>query len=89
MLVTAQPATESIIKILTVTRGRLGTEAVAHDYDPTTQDTEGLEGQRIYNICPIIKLSSKCKGKNIEVKFENQKGTLDSFAIQYIDKVGK
>ena len=85
MLVTAQPTTTS----LTVTRGRLGTEAVAHDYDPTTQDTEGLEGQRIYNICPIIKLSSKCKGKNIEVKFENQKGTLDSFAIQYIDKVGK
>ena len=85
MLVTANPSSTS----LTVTRGQLGTTAVAHDYDASTQSTVGLEGQRIYNICPIIKLPSKCKGKNIEVKFSNQKGVVDSFAIQFIDKGGK
>ena len=85
MLVTAHPSSTS----LTVTRGQLGTTAVAHDYDVSTQSTVGLEGQRIYNICPIIKLPSKCKGKNIEVKFSNQKGIVDSFAIQFIDKGGK
>jgi hypothetical protein len=82
MLVTAQPTQQT----LTVTRAQLGTAAAVHTYDETTQATEGLEGQRIYIVCPVIKLPSKCKGKNIEVKFENQKATIDSFSIEFIDK---
>ena len=71
---------------LTVTRAQLGTTAVVHTYDESTQGTEGLEGQRIYNVCPVIKLPSGCKGKLIEVKFENQKSSIDSFSVEFIDK---
>ena len=82
MMVTAHPSATS----LTVTRAQLGTTAVVHTYDESTQGTEGLEGQRIYNVCPVIKLPSGCKGKLIEVKFENQKSSIDSFSVEFIDK---
>ena len=50
MLVTAHPTTTS----LTVTRAQLGTTAVEHTYDSDAGDTEGYEGQRVFNISPVI-----------------------------------
>ena len=86
MLVTAHASTALPSIEITVTRGQLGTTAVEHVYDETTQGTEGLEGQRLYNISPTIKLPAKCKGKNIEVHLQNQKGVVDSIMIDFIDK---
>lgn len=83
MLVTGNPTATS----LTVTRAQLGTTAVEHQL--VDSSTSGIEQARIFNVCPIIKLPSKCKGKNIELYFQNQKGIVDSFAIQFIDKGGK
>ena len=80
MLVTANPTATT----LTVTRAQLGTTAVEHVLVDVS--TEGIENARIFTLCPIIKLPSKCKGKNIEVYFQNQKGTVDSFAVHFIDK---
>jgi hypothetical protein len=71
---------------LTVTRAQLGTTAVEHVFDSSTGSTTGLEGQRIFNIAPVIKLPSKCKGKNIQVMLQNQKGVVDSIMIDFIDK---
>ncbi len=80
MLVTGNPTATS----LTVTRAQLGTTAVEHQL--VDSSTSGIEQARIFNVCPIIKLPSKCKGKNIEIYFQNQKGIVDSFAIHFIDK---
>ena len=60
MLVTANPTATT----LTVTRAQLGTTAVEHVLVDVS--TEGIENARIFTLCPIIKLPSKCKGKNIE-----------------------
>tara|TARA_R100001594_G_scaffold131883_1_gene171766 strand:+ start:525 stop:6836 length:6312 start_codon:yes stop_codon:yes gene_type:complete len=81
MLVTAQPTATS----LTVTRGQMGTTAAIHtsvDYE----GTEGIENQRLYNISPCIKLPSKCKGKNLQVYLQNQKGTIGSLSVDLIIK---
>ena len=83
MLITAVDKV-SYIKNVTVTRGQLGTTAVAHTI--TNNAGEGYEGQRLYYVSPTIKLPAKCKGKNIEVLLQNQKGVVDAIQIEYINK---
>ena len=83
MLITAVDK-ESDPKRVTVTRGQLGTAAVAHTI--TSNTGEGYEGQRLFYVSPTIKLPAKCKGKNIEVLLQNQKGVVDAITIEYIDK---
>ena len=80
MLVTAHPSATS----LTVTRAQMGTTAAIHT--PTGAGAEGLENQRLYNISPCFKLPSKCKGKNLQVNLQNQKGTVGSMGIDLIVK---
>ena len=83
MLITAVDK-ESDPKRVTVTRGQLGTAAVAHTI--TSNTGEGYEGQRLFYVSPTIKLPAKCKGKNIEVLLQNQKGVVDAIQIEYINK---
>ena len=81
MLVTGHPSATS----LTVTRGQMGTTAATHT-SAVTEGTEGIENQRLYNISPCIKLPSKCKGKNLQVYLQNQKGTVGSLSVDLIIK---
>ena len=77
---------------ITVTRGQMGTTAVAHTNTTAGSghdSTEGLEGSRLFYVAPSLKLPKKCKGKNIEIQIQQQTAVVDSFQIEFIEKSGR
>ena len=77
---------------ITVTRGQMGTSAVAHTNstsDPDGGTGEGFEGSRLFYVAPSLKLPKKCKGKNIEIQMQQQTAVVDSFQIEFIEKAGR
>ena len=67
-----------------VWRGQLGTKAV--DFSGTTSNFFYPDRMKIRVVTPKLKYPKGAKGRDTKIVFQNQKASIDSFAITYRPK---